>query len=159
MTRRLAALTALAALALAACAKEPPMANPPAAPATAPTAEPGPAGLPTAPAATPTAPTARTLADLKAHQGVPVRIEGTFRFPTEKAFARNKLALDDGTTVILPRPETGPGAAELTAANTGKRMAVHGVVYVEVIPDRYQIIGRTPDPYLVELAGVELLAP
>lgn len=152
MTRRLAALTALAALALAACAKEPPMANPPAAPATAPTAEP-------APAATPTAPVARTLADLKAHQGVAVRIEGTFRFPTEKAFARNKLVLDDGTTVILPRPETGPGAAELTAANTGKRLAVHGIVYVEVIPDRYQIIGRTPDPYLVELAGVELLAP
>ncbi len=152
MTRRLAALAALAALALAACAKEPPMANPPAAPATAPSAEPRPAG-------SPPAPVARTLADLKAHQGVAVRIEGTFRFPTEKAFARNKLVLDDGTTVILPRPETGPGAAELTAANTGKRLAVHGIVYVEVIPDRYQIIGRTPDPYLVELAGVELLAP
>lgn len=104
-----------------------------------------------------TRPLARTRAELLQHEGQPIRVEGAFRFPTEQAFARNKLVLDDGTEVILPKPASGPGAAELVAGNDGARVAVFGVVYVGRIPEHYGIKGRTPDPYLFELAAVELL--
>lgn len=102
-----------------------------------------------------TIPIARTRADLVKYEGTPVQVEGTFRFPTEKAFARNTLVLDDGTIVVLPRPSSGIGAAELVEANTGSRLVVRGLVYVNEIPAKYKIIGRTRDPYLVELTAVE----
>jgi hypothetical protein len=110
-----------------------------------------------APGAPPAIPVARSRAELAQHEGRPLRVEGTFRFPTEQAFARNKLVLDDGTEVILPRPSSGPGAAEFVLANSGARLAAFGVVYLKEIPAKYRIIGRTPDPYLVELTAVELL--
>lgn len=111
----------------------------------------------TAPSDATVVPIARTRSDLVKHEGTLVQIEGTFRFPTEQAFARNTLILDDGTTVVLPRPATGVGAAELVEANTGARLAVRGLVYVGTIPSKYEIIGRTRDPYLVELVAVELV--
>lgn len=106
--------------------------------------------------------TAKSRADLAQHQGKPLRVEGTFRFPTEQAFARLKLVLDDGTEVILPPPPDDsrgdePGAAELVDVNSGRRMAISGVVYVDKIPEQYGIVSRTPDPYLFELSAVELL--
>jgi hypothetical protein len=128
--------------------KDSPMSTPP--PKSAPAS-------PTTASTAPAVPVARTRGDLLAHEGTPVQVEGTFRFPTEKAFAQNKLILDDGTLVVLPRPSTGVGAAELVEANAGARMAVRGVVYVGEIPAKYKIIGRTADPHLVELAAVELV--
>lgn len=114
-------------------------------------------GAPDAAAAPSNVPVARSRAELAQHEGQPIRVEGTFRFPIEQAFARNKLVLDDGTEVILPRPSSGPGAAELVLANSGARLAALGVVYIKDIPAKYKIIGRTPDPYLVELTAVELI--
>lgn len=140
-------------LGLVACSptatKDSPMSTPPSKPATPPlTAR-----------ATPddALPIARMRDDLVKYEGARVQVVGTFRFPTEKAFAQNKLILDDGTVVVLPRPSSGVGAAELVEANTGLRMAVRGVVYVGEIPAKYKIIGRTSDPHLVELAAVELV--
>jgi hypothetical protein len=139
-------------LCLAACSptgtKDSPMSTPPSKPA-----DPPPTAAPDAAAI----PIARTREDLVKHEGTPVQVVGTFRFPTEKAFAQNKLILDDGTIVVLPRPSSGVGAAELIEANNGARMAVRGVVYVGEIPARYKIIGRTSDPHLVELTAVELV--
>ena len=115
-------------------------------------------GSSTTPTTTPTGstiPIARTRDDLVQHEGTLVQVEGTFRFPTEKAFARNTLMLDDGTIVVLPRPSSGIGAAELVEANTGSRLVVRGLIYVNEIPAKYKIIGRTRDPYLVELTAVE----
>lgn len=142
------------ALALAACSpagtKDSSMSTPPkstsapSTPSTAPTAADG--------ARTPIA---HTRDDLEKYEGTLVQIEGTFRFPTKQAFARNELVLDDGTVVVLPRPSSGTGAAELIAANDGARLAVRGLVYVNEIPAKYDIIGRTPDPYMVELVAVE----
>lgn len=104
----------------------------------------------------PDVPEARSLADLQGLEGQAVRLRGTFRFPTEKAFARNKLELDDGTIVILSRPADAAVAAVLVEANQGARVTVGGVIYTGQIPDRYKIIGRTPDPYLVDVASAEL---
>ena len=100
-------------------------------------------------------PIARTRADLVRHEGTLIQVEGTFRFPTEPAFARNTLVLDDKTVVVLPRPSSGVGATELLEANNGARLAIRGLVYLDVIPAKYHIIGRTADPYLVELVKVE----
>lgn len=101
-------------------------------------------------------PVVSSKADMAGLEGKQVRLRGTFRFPTEKAFARNKLELDDGTIVILSRPADGAVAAVLVEANQGARMTVRGVIYAGMIPDRYKIISRTPDPYLVDVDGAEL---
>jgi hypothetical protein len=101
-------------------------------------------------------PIVSSKADMEGVEGKQVRLRGTFRFPTEKAFARNKLELDDGTIVILSRPADAAVAAVLVEANQGARMTVRGVIYAGMIPDRYKIISHTPDPYLVDVDGAEL---
>lgn len=147
---------ALLALGFAACSpsvsKDSPM---PTTPSKSTPSQSGSSSSPTTAPTGSTIPIARTRDDLVQHEGTPVQIEGTFRFPTEKAFARNTLVLDDGTIVVLPRPSTGIGAAELVETNTGSRLVVRGLVYVNEIPAKYKIIGRTRDPYLVELTAVE----
>ena len=100
------------------------------------------------------APLCTSIVDLRKHEGAPIRLRGTFHLPGEKAFARNKLILDDGTTVILSRPARQPAAAMLSEANRGVRMIIVGVVYIKDIPARYQLIGRTSDPYLVDIESV-----
>lgn len=113
-----------------------------------------------APAAEPGEPTpiAKSRAELARHEGKPLRVEGTFRFPAAQAFARLTLVLDDGTAVILPPPdEAGPGAKALVDANDGRRMAISGVVYLDQIPAQYGVVSRTPDPYLFELSAATLL--
>ena len=121
---------------------------------------PGPKSAPEMPMHTPdastTAPLCTSLAELAKHEGTPVRVRGTFRFPTEKAFARNKLLLDDGTIVILSRPVDLAVAAVLAKSNQGARMIVRGVAYAKEIPARYRIIGRTPDPYLVDIETIDI---
>ena len=138
-------------LLLAGCstgAKDRPVENKPAPPA---------AGLDNRPAAPdPGPPVVRSRADMEGLEGQPVRLRGTFRFPTEKAFARNKLELEDGTIVILSRPADEAVAAVLVEANQGARMTVSGVIYAGMIPERYKIISRTPDPYLVDVDGAAL---
>jgi hypothetical protein len=147
--------TAVLVVGLAACSpsgpKDSPMSTPP---PKSTTAQPGSNASPAVAPGT-QLPIARSLDDLRKHEGAPVQVEGTFRFPTEKAFARNTLILDDGTTVVLPRPSTGVGTAELVEANSGARLAVRGLIYIGDIPAKYNIIGRTRDPYLVELTAVE----
>lgn len=98
----------------------------------------------------------RTLSELERQEGTLVRVQGAYRFPTEKAFARNKLVLNDGTEVILVPPYPERQAELLVAANQGRTMVVRGRVYVKDIPARYRIIARTPDPYLLEIDDLAL---
>jgi hypothetical protein len=109
------------------------------------------------PAPTATAPLCVSLADLERHEGALVRVQGTFRFPTEPAFARNKLILDDGTTVILARPQDAKLTESLREANQGKRMTIRGLIFIKAIPEKYKIIGRTPDPYLLDIEAVDVV--
>jgi hypothetical protein len=101
--------------------------------------------------------TATTIADLRRDEGKPVEVTGAFRFPTEKAFARNELELADGTKVVITPPYDDATKAVLVEANQGARLRVRGTVYIEVIPDKYEIIGRTADPYMVDVTGAELV--
>ncbi len=99
-------------------------------------------------------PVCADLACLSKHEGELVEADGTFVFPKEKAFARNKLSLGDGTTIILSQPADDAVRGKLTGDNDGKRMVVQGRIYTKDIPDKYRIIGRGPEPYLVNIAAV-----
>ena len=102
------------------------------------------------------APLCTSRAHLEQNEGRLVRAQGTFQFPTEKAFARNKLLLDDGTTIVLSRPKDETIAARLVESNQGMRMTIRGLIFTKQIPDKYEIIGRTPDPYLLDIEAVEV---
>jgi hypothetical protein len=101
-------------------------------------------------------PACTDLACLSQHEGELVQAEGTFVFPKEQAFARNKLSLSDGTTIILPQAKDDAVRARFTADNDGKKMKIVGRIYTKEIPEKYRIIGRTPDPYLVDIESAEL---
>lgn len=101
-------------------------------------------------------PSCTDLSGLTAHDGQVVLVGGTFVFPKEKAFARNKLSLSDGTVLILAQPADRSVRARLTSANDGKRMSIRGRVFTGAIPQEYRIIGRTPDPYLVDIVDVDV---
>lgn len=97
--------------------------------------------------------TCTDLPCLQANEGKVIDLEGTFAFPPDpKRKGRNqyKLALADGTEVVLKRDD------RLTPALHGKRIVVRGKVYANPgnIPDEYGIIQATPNPYLVELYAV-----
>jgi hypothetical protein len=94
-----------------------------------------------------------TLSCLQHHEAEVVRAEGVFRTPKQRAFGVNELVLEDGTRIKLP-PEREQ--ASLSAANDGKRMQVRGRIFTGMIPEKYGIIGRSPDPYLVEVDRVEV---
>ena len=100
------------------------------------------------------APACADLACLSKHEGEMIEADGTFVFPKEKAFARNKLSLGDGTIIILSQPADEAVRGKLTGDNDGKRMKVQGRIYTKDIPEKYRIIGRGPEPYLVDIAGV-----
>ncbi len=36
------------------------------------------------------------------------------------------------------------------------RMTVRGLIFTKQIPDKYEIIGRTPEPYLLDIEAVEV---
>ncbi len=101
-------------------------------------------------------PTCADLACLTQHEGEMIEADGTFVFPKEKAFARNKLSLADGTTVILSQPADDAVRGALTGDNDGKRMKVQGRIYTKDIPEKYRIIGRGPEPYLVDIASISV---
>src|SRR5262245_9314128 len=88
------------------------------------------------------------------NEGQVIEIEGTYFFPKQPAFAVSRLALADGTTVVLSPPPEGERRRHFTAASDGKRMRIRGRIFTGVIPDRYKIIGRTSEPYLVELEAI-----
>jgi hypothetical protein len=97
--------------------------------------------------------TCTDLACIRANEGKVIDLEGTFAFPPDakrKGTAQYKLALADGTVVVLKRD------ARLTPALDGKSLVVRGKVYAspQRIPDEYGIIQSTANPYLVELYDV-----
>lgn len=97
--------------------------------------------------------TCTDLPCLQAHEGEVIDLEGTFAFPPDpkrKGGSQYKLALADGTEVVLKRDE------RLTPALDGKRIVVRGKAYANPgsIPAEYGIIQATPNPYLVELYAV-----
>jgi hypothetical protein len=88
------------------------------------------------------------------HDEQVILAEGTFVFPKEKAFARNKLSLSDGTIIILSPPSDEAVRAQLSRENDGKYMTICGRIFTKQIPEKYGIISRTPDPYLVDIADI-----
>jgi len=88
---------------------------------------------------------------LEQHEGQVIDIEGTYVFPREKAFAVSRLAFADGTTIVI-----GPPAGGLfTSENDGAILRVRGRIFTGPIPEKYGIIGRTPEPRLLDMEKIE----
>lgn len=97
--------------------------------------------------------TCTDLACITAHEGSVIDLAGTFAFPPDrnkKGTSQYKLALADGTVVVLRRDE------RLAPALDGQTIVVRGKAYAspERIPDAYGIIQSTPNPYVVEIYAV-----
>jgi hypothetical protein len=90
---------------------------------------------------------------LERHEGELIEVEGTYVFPRQKAFAVSRLALKDGTTIVLSPPKNE--LRDLFASeNDGVTMLLRGRIFTGPIPERYRIIGRTPEPYLLEIERI-----
>jgi hypothetical protein len=90
---------------------------------------------------------------LAENEGQVIDVEGKYVFPSEPAFAVNRLALTDGTTIVL-NTSNEELRRHFVAASDGKPMRIRGRIFTGAIPDRYKIIGRTPEPHLVDLEAV-----
>ena len=88
---------------------------------------------------------------LEQHEGQVIDIEGTYVFPREKAFAVSRLAFEDGTKIVI-----GPPAGGLfTSENDGAVLRVRGRIFTGPIPEKYGIIGRTPEPRLLDVEDIK----
>lgn len=97
-----------------------------------------------------------TLQCLQQHEGQIVDLEGLYVFPKQLAFAVSKLELADGTTIVLSPPKNDL-RDHLVAENDGVAMRIRGRIFTGQIPEKYRIIGRTTEPYLLDLAAIEIL--
>jgi hypothetical protein len=91
------------------------------------------------------------LACLSAHEGEVIELAGTLSLPDDpkrKGHHLHHLVLADGTRVVLDEPAPLAGLAD------GAQIKLHGRIFVKTIPERYGIIERTAEPYLLELALV-----
>lgn len=95
----------------------------------------------------------RTLSCLERHEGEMIDVEGSYVFPKQVAFAVNRLSLQDGTLITLS-PPANELREHFKSENDGVRMLIRGRVFTGPIPDEYKIIGRTPDPYLLDLEKI-----
>jgi hypothetical protein len=93
---------------------------------------------------------------LEKNEGHVIDVAGTYVFPKERAFAVNKLALKDGTTIVLSPPE-GELRDHFARDHDGLTMIIRGRIFTGMIPEKYDIIGRTTEPYLLELEKIETL--
>jgi hypothetical protein len=96
-----------------------------------------------------------SLPCLQQHEGQLIDIQGRYEFPKQQAFAVNRLRLEDGTTIVLPPAPEG-GGGPFASPNDGKPMRLRGRIFTGPIPAKYHIIGRTPEPYLVDLEQVTM---
>ncbi len=86
---------------------------------------------------------------MQLHDGQVIDLAGELKARKPKAIDNHRLILADGTTVVLV------GIHERTTdADSGKRLVVRGRIFTAEIPESYQIIGRTAEPYLVNITAV-----
>ena len=89
------------------------------------------------------------LACLSAHEGRVVELAGTLSLPDNpkrKGHQLYHLVLGDDTRVVLYDDERLAGRAN------GAHLIVRGRIFVKTIPERFRIIERSSDPYLLELS-------
>ena len=91
---------------------------------------------------------------LERHEGEVIDVEGAYLFPRQRAFAVNKLVLEDGTAIVLSPPDTAL-RDRFNSDNDGVTMRIRGRIFTGPIPDAYQIIGRTAEPYLLDIENIE----
>jgi len=98
-------------------------------------------------------PRCTTMVCLKENDSQVIQLEGQYIYPKQRAFAVTEVELSDGTIVIVSAKREGVLGQE----NDGRKVLVQGRIFPGDIPEKYQIFGRRPDPYLLDVTGAELL--
>jgi hypothetical protein len=100
--------------------------------------------------------TQRSLADLRAHEGEVIQVEGSLVLG-ERGKPLWTLRLDDGEVVVGHLADGSGISWEGLAPFRGRRIAVTARVFFEAIPERYRIFARIGAPYLVDVASIRTL--
>lgn len=86
------------------------------------------------------------------NDGEKVSVKGIFYArEIKRAFSTNHLLLEDKTKVILSGKQN-----ILTEQLNGKNLVIEGIIYLKSIPEEYGIIGRSSDPYLLDITNVSV---
>lgn len=93
---------------------------------------------------------------LERHEGRVIDVQGAYLFPRRRAFAVSKLVLEDDTTIVLSPPDTAL-RDHFKSDNDGVTLRIRGRVFTGPIPESYQIIGRTAEPYLLDIEAIETI--
>ncbi|MCR9174098.1 MAG: hypothetical protein NXI10_16475 [bacterium] len=94
---------------------------------------------------------------VKSQEGELISVVGKYKCQDpNKAFSTHELVLKDGTRIVLVVSSYNDVDNIFTSKNHNKRLEVVGRVYVDEIPERYNIISRTDDPYMVEIEKAAL---
>lgn len=96
--------------------------------------------------------------DIKSNEGKEIEIIGKFKHQESGVpFSTHKLILSDNTELIISLDGFENKEKVVKTKNNGKTFKIIGKVYIDEIPDEYQIIGRTDNPYIVAIQSIELL--
>jgi hypothetical protein len=102
-------------------------------------------------------PNKMNLEYVKDHEGELLYFIGKFKCQElYKAFSTNDLVLRDGTRIVLTVSSYNDVDSVFISKNNNKRIKILGRVYVDEIPDKYDAIGRTDAPCMVEIHKAEL---
>lgn len=102
----------------------------------------------------PPAPSCSDLACLQSHDGQTIDVTGTLTAPRRKVMDHYRVVLADGTAVIIGQ---GPARGQLSPETDGKRVVVRGRIFTGDIPASYDIIGRSAEPYLLDVAALTVV--
>ena len=90
---------------------------------------------------------------IKDHDGKRLIIQGVFSPKKRKEqLSQDKIVLGDTSVVVLVL--SGEQRKKLEA-RAGQAVEIEGIVYCANIPEKYRIIGRTGDPYMVEVIKID----
>lgn len=93
---------------------------------------------------------------LEKYDGKIFWVQGNYLHPQPKTIEPTRLQLADGTIIVLSKLEGEKMARKLDKTNNGVLMKVKGQIFTDKIPDKYKIIARTPDPYLVDIQEIQI---
>lgn len=98
-------------------------------------------------------PVCTSLSELKMNEGDTIIAEGIFKYPKGESFASRKIILRDNVEIILNIDDS-----VADSSLNGIKVSACGIIFIETIPDKYQIIGRNDLPHMVEVFKIKIIS-
>ncbi|WP_148639424.1 hypothetical protein [Aquimarina longa] len=96
---------------------------------------------------------------MKKNEGKFLSITGRFSHQKENIlFSTHRIILKDKTKIVLLLNEYKNTGKVLIKENNGKYITVIGKVFINEILEKFDLISRTNNPYLVDIKSIELLS-